>query len=166
MPRVTFQAGDPYYISKRTREEWLAKWKMEVSNVPPSGPAKGPGALRTTAKCIWWLVWHQNLKRYHLLLDSLSFPPFFTRLTFLLSRVRKGGGRPNNLRVNCDLPSRATTWYFDFAAVCIIGCRLFLILFFAIFAFWKRRCVSVGSYGFSYISCVHAFELKLWSVLL
>ncbi|KAK7940409.1 hypothetical protein WMY93_003735 [Mugilogobius chulae] len=25
MPRVTFQAGDPYYISKRTREEWLAK---------------------------------------------------------------------------------------------------------------------------------------------
>ncbi|MCJ8736947.1 hypothetical protein PDJAM_G00018260 [Pangasius djambal] len=31
MPRVTFQAGDPYYISKRTREELLAKWKMEVS---------------------------------------------------------------------------------------------------------------------------------------
>uniref|UniRef100_A0A8D0D041 DNA (cytosine-5-)-methyltransferase n=1 Tax=Sander lucioperca TaxID=283035 RepID=A0A8D0D041_SANLU len=31
MPRITFQAGDPYYISKRTREEWLAKWKMEVS---------------------------------------------------------------------------------------------------------------------------------------
>ncbi|KAM9569999.1 DNA (cytosine-5)-methyltransferase 3A-like isoform 2-T2 [Salvelinus alpinus] len=30
MPRVTFQAGDPYYISKRTREEWLAKWKMEA----------------------------------------------------------------------------------------------------------------------------------------
>ncbi|KAG7229228.1 hypothetical protein INR49_013020 [Caranx melampygus] len=29
MPRITFQAGDPYYISKRTREEWLAKWKME-----------------------------------------------------------------------------------------------------------------------------------------
>uniref|UniRef100_A0A674E7B5 DNA (cytosine-5-)-methyltransferase n=1 Tax=Salmo trutta TaxID=8032 RepID=A0A674E7B5_SALTR len=37
MPRVTFQAGDPYYISKRTREEWLAKWKMEVSTVPPTG---------------------------------------------------------------------------------------------------------------------------------
>uniref|UniRef100_A0A3P8YYJ7 DNA (cytosine-5-)-methyltransferase n=1 Tax=Esox lucius TaxID=8010 RepID=A0A3P8YYJ7_ESOLU len=35
MPRVTFQAGDPYYISKRTREEWLAKWKMEVSTLPP-----------------------------------------------------------------------------------------------------------------------------------
>uniref|UniRef100_A0A8C5HJP5 DNA (cytosine-5-)-methyltransferase n=1 Tax=Gouania willdenowi TaxID=441366 RepID=A0A8C5HJP5_GOUWI len=35
MPRVTFQAGDPYYISKRTREEWLAKWKMEVSTQPP-----------------------------------------------------------------------------------------------------------------------------------
>nr|XP_057913128.1 DNA (cytosine-5)-methyltransferase 3A-like isoform X2 [Doryrhamphus excisus] len=30
VPRVTFQAGDPYYISKRTREEWLAKWKMEA----------------------------------------------------------------------------------------------------------------------------------------
>ncbi|XP_046710950.1 DNA (cytosine-5)-methyltransferase 3A isoform X3 [Silurus meridionalis] len=30
MPRVTFQAGDPYYISKRTREELLAKWKMEA----------------------------------------------------------------------------------------------------------------------------------------
>ncbi|KAF7201398.1 DNA (cytosine-5)-methyltransferase 3A isoform X2 [Nothobranchius furzeri] len=30
MPRVTFQAGDPYYISKRTREEWMAKWKMEA----------------------------------------------------------------------------------------------------------------------------------------
>ncbi|TKS86960.1 DNA (cytosine-5)-methyltransferase 3A [Collichthys lucidus] len=29
VPRITFQAGDPYYISKRTREEWLAKWKME-----------------------------------------------------------------------------------------------------------------------------------------
>ncbi|ROL18728.1 DNA (cytosine-5)-methyltransferase 3A [Anabarilius grahami] len=31
MPRVTFQAGDPYYISKRTREELLAKWKLEGS---------------------------------------------------------------------------------------------------------------------------------------
>ncbi|XP_034714352.1 DNA (cytosine-5)-methyltransferase 3A isoform X2 [Etheostoma cragini] len=30
MPRITFQAGDPYYISKRTREEWLAKWKIEA----------------------------------------------------------------------------------------------------------------------------------------
>ncbi|XP_068615826.1 DNA (cytosine-5)-methyltransferase 3A-like, partial [Brachionichthys hirsutus] len=29
VPRITFQAGDPYYISKRTREEWLAKWKSE-----------------------------------------------------------------------------------------------------------------------------------------
>uniref|UniRef100_A0A674E7P9 DNA (cytosine-5-)-methyltransferase n=1 Tax=Salmo trutta TaxID=8032 RepID=A0A674E7P9_SALTR len=33
MPRVTFQAGDPYYISKRTREEWLAKWKMERTDL-------------------------------------------------------------------------------------------------------------------------------------
>ncbi|XP_011612231.2 DNA (cytosine-5)-methyltransferase 3A-like isoform X2 [Takifugu rubripes] len=32
MPRITFQAGDPYYISKRTREEWLAKWKLEAEN--------------------------------------------------------------------------------------------------------------------------------------
>ncbi|KAJ8372151.1 hypothetical protein AAFF_G00294110 [Aldrovandia affinis] len=31
MQRITFQAGDPYYISKRKRDEWLAKWKMEVS---------------------------------------------------------------------------------------------------------------------------------------
>lgn len=38
MPRITFQAGDPYYISKRTREEWLAKCKMEVST-PSSVPA-------------------------------------------------------------------------------------------------------------------------------
>ncbi|XP_010766062.1 DNA (cytosine-5)-methyltransferase 3A isoform X2 [Notothenia coriiceps] len=30
MPRITFQAGDPYYINKRTREEWLAKWKTEA----------------------------------------------------------------------------------------------------------------------------------------
>ncbi|XP_066563050.1 DNA (cytosine-5)-methyltransferase 3A isoform X4 [Amia ocellicauda] len=29
MQRITFQAGDPYYISKRKRDEWLAKWKME-----------------------------------------------------------------------------------------------------------------------------------------
>ncbi|XP_048830768.1 DNA (cytosine-5)-methyltransferase 3A isoform X1 [Brienomyrus brachyistius] len=28
--RITFQAGDPYYISKRTRDEWLARWKMEA----------------------------------------------------------------------------------------------------------------------------------------
>lgn len=32
VPRVTFQAGDPYYISRRQREEWLSRWKMEVSN--------------------------------------------------------------------------------------------------------------------------------------
>ncbi|KPP79370.1 hypothetical protein Z043_101045 [Scleropages formosus] len=31
VPRVTFQAGDPYYISKRTRDEWLARWKMEAN---------------------------------------------------------------------------------------------------------------------------------------
>ncbi|XP_015204065.1 DNA (cytosine-5)-methyltransferase 3A isoform X2 [Lepisosteus oculatus] len=30
MQRITFQAGDPYYISKRKRDEWLAKWKMEA----------------------------------------------------------------------------------------------------------------------------------------
>ncbi|XP_059501656.1 DNA (cytosine-5)-methyltransferase 3A isoform X9 [Stegostoma tigrinum] len=30
MPRITFQAGDPYYISKRKRDEWLAKWKKEA----------------------------------------------------------------------------------------------------------------------------------------
>uniref|UniRef100_A0A672KUX3 DNA (cytosine-5-)-methyltransferase n=1 Tax=Sinocyclocheilus grahami TaxID=75366 RepID=A0A672KUX3_SINGR len=44
MPRVTFQAGDPYYISKRTREELLAKWKLEVSTTAhhcPRGRAIG-----------------------------------------------------------------------------------------------------------------------------
>uniref|UniRef100_A0A4W3HMJ6 DNA (cytosine-5-)-methyltransferase n=1 Tax=Callorhinchus milii TaxID=7868 RepID=A0A4W3HMJ6_CALMI len=30
MQRMTFQAGDPYYISKRKRDEWLAKWKKEA----------------------------------------------------------------------------------------------------------------------------------------
>ncbi|CAK6979451.1 DNA (cytosine-5)-methyltransferase 3A-like [Scomber scombrus] len=30
VPRVTFQAGDPYYISRRQKEEWLRNWKMEV----------------------------------------------------------------------------------------------------------------------------------------
>ncbi|NXA55891.1 DNM3A methyltransferase, partial [Nothocercus julius] len=31
MQRHTFQAGDPYYISKRKRDEWLARWKREMS---------------------------------------------------------------------------------------------------------------------------------------
>lgn len=30
MPRLPFQAGDPYYVSKRKRDEWLARWKREV----------------------------------------------------------------------------------------------------------------------------------------
>ncbi|XP_039604706.1 DNA (cytosine-5)-methyltransferase 3A isoform X1 [Polypterus senegalus] len=30
LQRITFQAGDPYYVSKRKRDEWLAKWKMEA----------------------------------------------------------------------------------------------------------------------------------------
>ncbi|KAL3052225.1 hypothetical protein OYC64_004888 [Pagothenia borchgrevinki] len=30
VPRVTFQAGDPYYISRRRKEELLSRWKMEV----------------------------------------------------------------------------------------------------------------------------------------
>ncbi|XP_053106281.1 DNA (cytosine-5)-methyltransferase 3A isoform X1 [Hemicordylus capensis] len=34
MPRLTFQAGDPYYISKRKRDEWLARWKRETDNPP------------------------------------------------------------------------------------------------------------------------------------
>lgn len=40
MPRVTFQAGDPYYISKRTREELLAKWKLEVSTIARHCPRR------------------------------------------------------------------------------------------------------------------------------
>ncbi|XP_018121552.1 DNA (cytosine-5)-methyltransferase 3A isoform X1 [Xenopus laevis] len=30
MQRLPFQAGDPYYISKRKRDEWLARWKLEA----------------------------------------------------------------------------------------------------------------------------------------
>ncbi|XP_029452764.1 DNA (cytosine-5)-methyltransferase 3A-like [Rhinatrema bivittatum] len=29
LQRLTFQAGDPYYVSKRKRDEWLARWKRE-----------------------------------------------------------------------------------------------------------------------------------------
>uniref|UniRef100_A0A7N9AS39 DNA (cytosine-5-)-methyltransferase n=1 Tax=Mastacembelus armatus TaxID=205130 RepID=A0A7N9AS39_9TELE len=36
VPRVTFQAGDPYYISRRQREEWLSRWKMEVGAIQVS----------------------------------------------------------------------------------------------------------------------------------
>lgn len=54
MPRLTFQAGDPYYISKRKRDEWLARWKREVRCLlawNPAGPVVlanqtlAPGAL-------------------------------------------------------------------------------------------------------------------------
>ncbi|XP_069706731.1 DNA (cytosine-5)-methyltransferase 3A isoform X1 [Phaenicophaeus curvirostris] len=53
MQRHTFQAGDPYYISKRKRDEWLARWKREaekkakviavmnvVEETPPAEPQK------------------------------------------------------------------------------------------------------------------------------
>lgn len=43
MPRHTFQAGDPYYISKRKRDEWLARWKREVRRLlawAPASPAE------------------------------------------------------------------------------------------------------------------------------
>ncbi|XP_050827874.1 DNA (cytosine-5)-methyltransferase 3A, partial [Serinus canaria] len=36
MQRHTFQAGDPYYISKRKRDEWLARWKRESDRSPVS----------------------------------------------------------------------------------------------------------------------------------
>ena len=39
MPRLTFQAGDPYYISKRKRDEWLARWKREVRCLLAWAPA-------------------------------------------------------------------------------------------------------------------------------
>lgn len=143
MPRVTFQAGDPYYISKRTREEWLAKWKMEVSNVPPSGPAEGQ-VRRVYGQVYLMARLTLKLKRYHLLLVSFVFPPFFTCLALLLSRVTKGaGGRSTcqsrvicddgNVAVNVDLHTGGTTWYSDYAAVCIIGCRLFLFYHMYIF---------------------------------
>lgn len=44
MPRLTFQAGDPYYISKRKRDEWLARWKREVRCLLAWNPA-GPVVL-------------------------------------------------------------------------------------------------------------------------
>lgn len=44
MPRITFQAGDPYYISKRTREELMAKWKMEVSTLAVNQPPLTAGS--------------------------------------------------------------------------------------------------------------------------
>ena len=30
VPRVTIQAGDPYYISRRQRDEWISRRKIEV----------------------------------------------------------------------------------------------------------------------------------------
>ena len=42
MPRLTFQAGDPYYISKRKRDEWLARWKREVRCLLWPGPQPVP----------------------------------------------------------------------------------------------------------------------------
>ncbi|XP_075451432.1 DNA (cytosine-5)-methyltransferase 3A-like isoform X3 [Ascaphus truei] len=30
MQRLPFQAGDPYYVSKRKRDEWLSRWKREA----------------------------------------------------------------------------------------------------------------------------------------
>ncbi|XP_055491420.1 DNA (cytosine-5)-methyltransferase 3A isoform X5 [Leucoraja erinacea] len=38
--RITFQAGDPYYISKRKRDEWLAKWKKESLTSMRHSPAR------------------------------------------------------------------------------------------------------------------------------
>ncbi|XP_016160978.1 PREDICTED: DNA (cytosine-5)-methyltransferase 3A, partial [Ficedula albicollis] len=47
MQRHTFQAGDPYYISKRKRDEWLARWKREVSagTARPRHPEPPPQSL-------------------------------------------------------------------------------------------------------------------------
>lgn len=96
MPRVTFQAGDPYYISKRTREEWLAKWKMEVSNVPPSGPAKGQ--VRRVHGQVYLMARLTSHGRYHLLFgrDSLARSAsrlFFCPAGFPARSRQKGGSR-------------------------------------------------------------------------
>ncbi|XP_057714906.1 DNA (cytosine-5)-methyltransferase 3A-like isoform X2 [Corythoichthys intestinalis] len=54
VPRITFQAGDPYYISKRTREEWLAKWKMEAEKkaklMSAMNVIKDPDPVKETEK--------------------------------------------------------------------------------------------------------------------
>lgn len=47
MPRLTFQAGDPYYISKRKRDEWLARWKREVRQRIGISDTGHEGALST-----------------------------------------------------------------------------------------------------------------------
>uniref|UniRef100_A0A8C5AIB8 DNA (cytosine-5-)-methyltransferase n=1 Tax=Gadus morhua TaxID=8049 RepID=A0A8C5AIB8_GADMO len=44
VPRVTFQAGDPYYISRRQRDEWLSRWKIEEEPASPPAPS-APSAL-------------------------------------------------------------------------------------------------------------------------
>lgn len=145
MPRVTFQAGDPYYISKRTREEWLAKWKMEVSNVPPSGPAKGQ--VRRVYGQVYLMARLTSKLKGTICFWTRSAFLLFTCLAFRLSRVRKGAGgrstcqsRANrddgSVAVNVDLHSDGTTWYSVNAAVCIRGCRLFLLWF---FLFLKQR---------------------------
>lgn len=147
MPRVTFQAGDPYYISKRTREEWLAKWKMEVSNVPPSGPAKGQ--VRRVYGQVYLMARLTSELKGTICFWTRSASLLFTCLAFRLSRVRKGAGgrstcqsRANrddgNVAVNVDLHSDGTSWYCVTAAVCIRGCRLFLLLFFFYFQSQER----------------------------
>lgn len=57
VPRVTYQAGDPYYISRRQRDEWLSRWKMEV------------GKKKEFKVLLKWRLWfirikHQRQKRH------------------------------------------------------------------------------------------------------
>lgn len=100
MPRVTFQAGDPYYISRRTREELLAKWKFEVSTIAHHCPreraigrkkkefliiaATVENALacrinqrQQKAKCIWRFIF-DHAWRYHLFHETSRWLFFHT----------------------------------------------------------------------------------------
>ena len=53
MPRLTFQAGDPYYISKRKRDEWLARWKREVRHLLSLVPSVALTNQKSVLAALW-----------------------------------------------------------------------------------------------------------------
>lgn len=57
MPRLTFQAGDPYYISKRKRDEWLARWKREVRSLLCLMPSVELANRKPVLAALWDFCW-------------------------------------------------------------------------------------------------------------
>lgn len=57
MPRLTFQAGDPYYISKRKRDEWLARWKREVRRLLSLMPSVELANQKPVPAALWDFCW-------------------------------------------------------------------------------------------------------------